>query len=297
MHAAPVPSPVWPQGVTLLLGIGAQKAGTSWLHAYLRGHPDCAPTVMKELHYFDSVAGRTGNGNRLRAQAIEHAERTGKAPARLRRLRRLQAISAAPDANDQSYIDLVTEGAAPGQVALDVTPEYAILPEAVFARMAALAGAKMVFILREPVARLWSAVRMAVVNRDLKGDDFDAACGALCDEFLSGATNPAIRRSDYAATLLKLETLVPAERRLVLFFEDLFRQSTGDRICDFLGIARHPVDRADVRNEGQKATMRPEQVKRATERLRPQYEAVCALYGADVPAAWHARFAPERVAA
>lgn len=35
------------------LGIGSQKAGTTWLHANLSCHPDLFLTAQKELHYFD----------------------------------------------------------------------------------------------------------------------------------------------------------------------------------------------------------------------------------------------------
>lgn len=43
------------RGLTLprFLGIGAQKAGTSWLHANLRHHPGLFLPETKELHYFD----------------------------------------------------------------------------------------------------------------------------------------------------------------------------------------------------------------------------------------------------
>ena len=35
------------------LGIGAQKAGTTWLHENLRSHPELYLPEAKELHYFD----------------------------------------------------------------------------------------------------------------------------------------------------------------------------------------------------------------------------------------------------
>jgi hypothetical protein len=35
------------------VGIGAQKAGTSWLHENLRHHPDAFVPAIKEVHYFD----------------------------------------------------------------------------------------------------------------------------------------------------------------------------------------------------------------------------------------------------
>lgn len=37
------------------LGVGAQKAGTTWLHAQLQAHPEVyVPTLRKEIHFFDA---------------------------------------------------------------------------------------------------------------------------------------------------------------------------------------------------------------------------------------------------
>ena len=35
------------------IGIGAQKAGTTWLHRNLQAHPEIWMPTEKELHYFD----------------------------------------------------------------------------------------------------------------------------------------------------------------------------------------------------------------------------------------------------
>ena len=40
---------------TFLLGVGAMKAGTTWLHDYLAASPQCQPGVRKEYHVFDSL--------------------------------------------------------------------------------------------------------------------------------------------------------------------------------------------------------------------------------------------------
>jgi flagellin-specific chaperone FliS len=37
------------------VGIGAQKAGTTWLANYLDAHPQVAFSPIKELHFFDAV--------------------------------------------------------------------------------------------------------------------------------------------------------------------------------------------------------------------------------------------------
>lgn len=42
-----------PPHLPRFLGIGAQKSGTTWLHAQLACHPDLFLPAEKELHYFD----------------------------------------------------------------------------------------------------------------------------------------------------------------------------------------------------------------------------------------------------
>lgn len=42
-----------PRGLPAFLGIGAQKSGTTWLHARLREHPSIFLPEEKERHYFD----------------------------------------------------------------------------------------------------------------------------------------------------------------------------------------------------------------------------------------------------
>jgi hypothetical protein len=38
-----------------MVGVGAQKAGPTWLFDYLGRHPDVAVSPIKELHYFDQI--------------------------------------------------------------------------------------------------------------------------------------------------------------------------------------------------------------------------------------------------
>jgi hypothetical protein len=44
---------------------GAQKAGTTSLFDYLSGHPQCAPSHTKEVHYFDDAFQRGANWYRM----------------------------------------------------------------------------------------------------------------------------------------------------------------------------------------------------------------------------------------
>ena len=42
------------RGKTQILGVGAQKAGTSTLHRYLEKAPGICGTPLKEMYFFDS---------------------------------------------------------------------------------------------------------------------------------------------------------------------------------------------------------------------------------------------------
>jgi len=44
------------------LGIGAPRAGTTWLHANLKKHPEIWLTPVKEIHYFDSLQRGNARG-------------------------------------------------------------------------------------------------------------------------------------------------------------------------------------------------------------------------------------------
>lgn len=49
----------------MLIGIGAQKCGTGFLHELLSQHPQIVPAAKKELHVFDSAAYKlTGDSHR-----------------------------------------------------------------------------------------------------------------------------------------------------------------------------------------------------------------------------------------
>lgn len=53
--SAPDPQPGQQLGPPDFVGIGAQRAGTSWLHSLLTSHPqvEVHPSVPKEIHFFD----------------------------------------------------------------------------------------------------------------------------------------------------------------------------------------------------------------------------------------------------
>ena len=77
------------------IGIGAQKAGTTWLHRNLQAHPGIWMPKEKELHYFDEKITQEG-GLLGRLRGDSPADKRWRRQARSR-FRRLQTAPFAQD--------------------------------------------------------------------------------------------------------------------------------------------------------------------------------------------------------
>lgn len=154
------------------LVIGAQKAGTTWLDFSLRNHPDAWLPPTKELHYFDTqhsvYAVRRESAYKALEKALgspEMEQRISKNPNARRRLMTLSKL-AFEEYSDAMYLSIFAGITA--QAVGEVTPEYSVLPEAGVAHIRELLGdVKIIYMLRHPVARAWSAFRMSVDRGEL----------------------------------------------------------------------------------------------------------------------------------
>lgn len=154
------------------LGIGAQKAGTTWLYRGLELHPDIWLPPVKELHFFDerirfpergfeNVHGTHGPSKRWRRQL--HNER--------RRRRRIEVVDD-DEAQNRKWcsdyffgtpsIDWYRSLFAGHLHAGEVTPEYAALDaDMIETVVTELPQIRVIYLLRNPIEREWSAALMA----------------------------------------------------------------------------------------------------------------------------------------
>ncbi|WP_208351218.1 sulfotransferase [Pseudaestuariivita rosea] len=279
---------------SLLYGIGATKAGTSWLHAYLQKHPDCAVPLMKELHYFDFL--ETGNHDGAMARLaglrgtlsrdLEQAEkdRRAKLQRRLDEMDRWTAVVSQSSDTRAPYVDFM-RGLADARVVADVTPAYATLSRDTLAEMAALNGGntRFLYILRDPIDRLWSHIRMVLKRK--APDDPTQLADRILRRAEAGKEHLMLERSDYSAALAKLSDVVPDDRRLVLFFEELFTDATIRRICSFLEVDYMPAMLQRHVHKGIEHPWTPAQFRRMGKLVSPQYDAVQDYMGG-LPARW-----------
>ncbi len=213
------------------LCIGAQKAGTSWLDVMLRQHPGVFLPPMKEVHFYDFIylpehRGwiRAGFGKHLR----QHGGRAGFGAYFAR-------LAALPRRQDAWYAAVFDHPEAAGRVTGEITPAYSILPSDGVARVRATNPAmKIIFIVRDPVDRALSHLRMAANRR--KDPRIDLAWLERTGPELLPA---ALARSAYRENVGRWEAVFPPEQLLFLPFGTI--RSAPERLMaeveGFLGLA------------------------------------------------------------
>lgn len=263
---------------TFLLGVGAHKAGTTWLHDYLNNHPDVFMSPIKEMHFFgnrfkpENAWPYTHFRRRLRDRKAQFGEK-GKTCTALRARLRMGG-------NMKAYRRFFRwrVGAAP--VFGEITPAYAILDikELQYAR-SRFDRIRVIFLMRNPVDRLWSHMRFSEKYDTL--DELESQLGNVLSK-------PAYRqRINYAQTLQNLQQVFTPDELHVEFYEHLFTDAAIQRLCAFLGIDDRPANFKKRLNVSMKLPLSPLLRPNVVADLRDQYEFVIAQFGANTPQSWH----------
>ena len=274
---------------TFALGLGCQKGGTSWLHDYLAASPQCDPGFRKEYHVFDGLdlPSEAWMRNRVVARAAKAVDALGRgAPANADALRQATFY-----ADPETYFDYFASLLARDGIALtcDITPSYALLPAArltdireAFARRGVRTAP--VFLMRDPVERVWSMVRM---NQQRRPDDFPGPTEGWVRR-LHSRDDHALR-TRYDLTLAALDAAYPRGDVWLGFYERLFDLDVLADLCGHLGIAVHEPDLDHVVNASPKSApaLPPDLVTEVARHFRDVYAAVAARFPRlDLAAIW-----------
>jgi hypothetical protein len=196
------------------IGIGAHKAGTTWLFSMLAQHPEIGfghsdepGLAEKERHFWC----RPLHGGRNSTVPVEGWP-TGEAL--------------------EGY--LASFGQAP--VRGEITPHYALLPDETIARLVdALAGVRVVYLVRDPRRRAWSHAfarlmeeRGEAPEREVRSWD-GAGATQFSDDDVAFMVEilrrrPAQAYSDYGAVIERWRRLLPEPEALLVV-----RSDGGDR--------------------------------------------------------------------
>lgn len=276
-------------------GLGAMRAGTTWLTNLLRSYPDCAVASFNELHAFHARYGQYGALEHYRSKAKQLQSLTESAAnsikVALRTIDKDQEIDQ-PDTDEladgllansgaslvwsdevrgqffshaqiddtlrdianivdylsirdnQTYVQYLRRNSVGARALGEISPTYSLLPAAGFAEIESLfPGARFIFIMRDPVDRLWSHVRFEAGSGERRG----RRRIALNEEFRRAMNRPAmVEMSSYHHTISKLESVIPADRILYTFYERLISPAAGPaevrRIEAALGLEAADID-------------------------------------------------------
>ncbi len=181
------------------LGIGAQKAGTTWTYHWLAKHPDVSFPLGKEAHFWnrptlDDLAWYWG-----------HMRQPPGIPALAQKMR-----------------------------FGEITPAYALLTRtrvqllhSLFPRL------RVFFIIRNPIERAWSAAMMALQRADLMLDEVSDQW--FMDHFQSAGS---LSRGDYLRTIHTWLSIYP-QRQFKIIYHDVLVDRPGEALADlaeYLGV-------------------------------------------------------------
>jgi hypothetical protein len=272
------------------LGIGAQKAGTTWLHENLRRHPAIWLPPVKELQYFNElyvggnrkwmVAHRRKHGIRALRHHIDQVPREKWNYGLIGRL----ADIIGAEISDEWYGNIFAL-AKPGQKCGEVTPQYSLLPADGIRHIVRLAPEiKILLSLRDPIERNWSHIRM-IARTNAGGNERDLMRIANFPD--------VVMRAHYPAIISRWLQFVPEERILVLFMDDMLDKPLElmADVCNFLGVnfkdSLFPALEKPA-YVGEKIEMPPEVYELLKEQLHPVYIEMSKLYP-EVASRWMER--------
>ena len=249
---------------TFLLGVGAQKAGTSWLHDQLNRRKDADFGFLKEYHVFDA----------LELEHFSSFRPKNLTPLKWRTWRRARFME-----QPERYFDYFASRLKPPQIRLtgDITPSYAGLSAESYQRIQkafAQRGVqtRAVFIMRDPVERFLSQQRMQLRKRGLLSPKHEI-------EHLNKASLKLLKRdsprNDYPATLDALRDGFAASQVFIGLYETLFTADNHRALCRCLNIPEQTPNGSHRVNASQATTSVPaELLQRLGRHFRPLVTAV-----------------------
>lgn len=251
----------------LFLVIGAQKAGTSWLHSTLKqdnrfAHASLYFEHVKEVHYFDYLYdNHAGHINNWRAYYfIQMVKNRGMDIAPIISdwlagdknkivsnsiynkfvTNRLLQLT---DKLDDSWYENLLKCHGQQEYSLDITPDYSVIGEEGFRHIKKISkDVKLLFVLRNPVERAWSGVlqdrksKEGGVRKFVEQEFNDAELEKLFKECSTGLNVGS--RTNYVKTLQDVTRAGLFDNLKISFYDDISinPELFIDKLYDFIGL-------------------------------------------------------------
>jgi hypothetical protein len=236
--------------------LGAQKAGTTSMFAFLSSHPQVLRPWFKEMDFF--------NRRRMFSAAREYS---------LADYRALFPLTVRAIVRNRSLRKRVITGEASQYLSFDEAPRRI---------KSTVPGANFIVMLRNPVERAYSHYVMRVRYGFEKASFADAwAREDLAKKMEAGSSYKI--RSLYAMQLRWWFAEFPRDQFLILESGEMKRdpRRAYDEVCDFLGVGRWRPDAGIQRNVGSYQPLDPKTRQMAQAFFRPHNLELYELLGRD----------------
>lgn len=258
--------------------VGAVKAGTTSLAAYLERHPAYLPAYTKELMYLQELPGLIGN------EAIHPM--LGTVWGRYDPDRPLGYRKFFPLISEMRKTANETRSpAATG----DHSPFYLYCPVALRRIREIAPEARVIVLLREPVARAYADFTMHRARNPLETRGFEQAV----DDELAGRPAPGggegfrtryLYKSTYAPHVRRCQEVFPRDQLLILSSDDFFRRDlTAEvmrRVFRFLDLEAVAMEEFPIYNQGSYGhPLHPDLREKLQDHFRPHNVELAALLG------------------
>ncbi len=227
----------------LFLGVGAMKAGTTWIYDALHRHPDIHFCREKEIHYFfarhlnpDILSDKA---RMRRAKAYLAFDPEVSAPKVLQKRVRWTANWLDGPVDDDWFNNLFLHRGDARWVA-EFSNLTALLPEQAWADLHARTGKlRVIYTLREPLDRLWSHVRFHLKMQKASAKLEEWSLDELEDHIRHGGDY--LDHSNYVAAIARMQAALPRDCLRVDFFDRIPADPTGF-IADIVRFLDLPPD-------------------------------------------------------
>ena len=247
-----------------VLGVGAQKAGTSWLHHQLASRADTDFGFLKEYHIFDA----------LFHPEYEYFKPKRHPPWKWRTWRRNRFIN-----RPERYFNYFSERLKRKNILLtgDITPSYACLTPKTYQLIHSEfekrnISMRAVFLMRDPIERFLSQQRMQLRKMGMLSPAHESS-------YLRAASIKLHKRnclrSNYPETIDSLRSGLKADEIFFGLYETMFSDSEHNRLCNFLKIKIEKPNTSERINASPATTHVPDDVMiRLGKHFAPLVEAV-----------------------
>jgi hypothetical protein len=259
---------------------GAQKGGTRWLYDQMNSRRDVWMTPVKELNYFTKTALSANNLSILEASKVKGGPMyRRKGDAQRIEAFRTHFLTYTHDSDIDWYRTMFAGKL--DRKSGDISPNYETIDDDALEFLSrSLAATKFIYLVRDPIDRLWSALCHSL--RKQRVSEQDITNWATLREVLERRnvqrhSNPALAWTRWTAAL-------GAHRMRYYLFDDIIAepQSVVDDVCGFIGLAPGPGGLAanfNRKSSNAKVTMPPEIRLRLSEHMAPEYERCAKVFG------------------